>query len=117
MIKVVREKFKTDLGRELFDRISQISDDQEFLLNVFIDLKQDFRKAKMKMLLDAGLCEPDLIEVFASIIHLDIILDDELLSLLGKTFKELDDYYADVLCERVRARWRAQRLREQQNDD
>ena len=113
MKKIERENFETELGRELFDRISQISDDQEFLSNVFLFIKQEYRKEKMKMLLDAGLSEPDLIELFTIIIAGDIVLDKELLSLLDKNVEELDDYIFYEIGPRRRARLKAWREREE----
>ena len=113
MKKIERENFETELGRELFDRISQISDDQEFLSNVFVFMKQEYRKEKMKMLLDAGLSEPDLIELFTIVIASEIVFDDELFRLLDKNKEELGDYILYEIGPRRRARWRAWREREE----
>ena len=57
MIKLEREDFSTDLGRELFDRISQLCDDPKYLLEVFMCMKREVWKEKMKMLLDKGLTD------------------------------------------------------------
>ena len=113
MKKIERENFETELGRELFDRISQISDDQEFLSNVFVFMKQEYRKEKMKMLLDAGLSEPGLIELFTIVIASEIVFDDELFRLLDKNKEELGDYILYEIGPRRRARWRAWREREE----
>lgn len=113
MKKIERENFETELGRELFDRISQISDDQEFLANVFLFMKQEYRKEKMKMLLDAGLSDPELIEQFTMIIADEVVFDDELLGLLDKTYEELMDYVFTVIGPRRRARLKAWREREE----
>ena len=116
MIKVVREKFKTDLGRELFDRISQISDDQEFLLNVFLNLKTDHRKEIMKKILDCGECDPERIFILSDIIHCDILLHHyEYLDLLSKSLQELEqlDYQLSLkYYERLKQKFKNERMRE-----
>lgn len=47
-----RNKFKTEMGKKLYDRLSQISEDINFLAGVFFDLPGDERKKKFMDLLD-----------------------------------------------------------------
>ena len=47
-----RNKFKTEIGKKLYDRLSQISEDINFLAGVFFDLPGDERKKKFMDLLD-----------------------------------------------------------------
>ena len=49
---IKREKFKTEMGKKLYDRLCQISEDINFLAGVFFDLSGDERKKKFMDLLD-----------------------------------------------------------------
>ena len=49
---IKREKFKTEMGKKLYDRLCQISDDVNFILAVLVDVQGDERKKKFMDLLD-----------------------------------------------------------------
>lgn len=49
---IKREKFKTEMGKKLYDRLRQISDDVNFILAVQVDVQGDERKKKFMDLLD-----------------------------------------------------------------
>lgn len=49
---IKREKFKTEMGKKLYDRLRQISDDVNFILAVLVDVQGDERKKKFMDLLD-----------------------------------------------------------------
>ena len=47
-----REKFKTELGKQLYDRLIKISDDTNFILSVLVDVQGDERKKEFIEYLD-----------------------------------------------------------------
>lgn len=49
---VKREKFKTDLGRQLYDRLVNILDDDDFILAVLVETQGDKKKKEFLELLD-----------------------------------------------------------------
>ena len=49
---IKRERFKTEMGKKLYDRLCQISDDVNFILAVLVDVQGDERKKKFMDLLD-----------------------------------------------------------------
>ena len=116
MIKLEREDFGTDLGRELFDRISQLCDDPKYLLEVFMCMKREVWKEKMKMLLDKGLTDVEKIRYIADIIRADILLHEEdYLDLISKSVEELEEIAYQLLLksyERLKQKVKNERMRE-----
>ena len=116
MIKLEREDFGTDLGKELFDRISQLCDDPKYLLEVFMSIKHDACKEKMKMLLDKGLTDVEKIRYIADIIRADILLHEEdYLDLISKSVEELEEIAYQLLLkryERLKQKVKNERMRE-----
>ena len=116
MIKLEREDFSTDLGRELFDRISQLCDDPKYLLEVFMCMKREVWKEKMKMLLDKGLTDVEKIRYIADIIRADILLHEEdYLDLISKSVEELEEIAYQLLLksyERLKQKVKNERMRE-----
>lgn len=49
---VKREKFKTDLGRKLYDRLVNILDDDDFILAVLVETQGDKKKKEFLDMLD-----------------------------------------------------------------
>lgn len=49
---VKREKFKTDLGRQLYDRLVNILDDDDFILAVLVETQGDEKKKEFLNMLD-----------------------------------------------------------------
>lgn len=49
---VNREKFKTDLGRKLYDRLVSILDDDDFILAVLVETQGDEKKKAFLDMLD-----------------------------------------------------------------
>lgn len=47
-----REKFKTELGRIIYDKLRSISQDQNFLISVLYEIKGDERKKDLVDWLD-----------------------------------------------------------------
>lgn len=47
-----REKFKTELGRIIYDKLVSISNDQNFLISVLYEIKGDERKKDLLDWLD-----------------------------------------------------------------
>ena len=57
---VKREKFHTELGRKLYDRLVNISDDDDFILAVLVVTQGDEKKKEfLKMLDDTGMDTAD----------------------------------------------------------
>ena len=57
---VKREKFQTELGRKLYDRLVNISDDDDFILAVLVVTQGDEKKKEfLKMLDDTGMDTAD----------------------------------------------------------
>ena len=49
---IKREKFKTELGRNLYDRLVNILDDDDFILAVLVETQGDKKKIEFLELLD-----------------------------------------------------------------
>jgi len=49
---IKREKFKTELGRNLYDRLVNILDDDDFILAVLVETQGDKKKKEFLELLD-----------------------------------------------------------------
>lgn len=49
---VKREKFQTELGRKLYDTLVKISDDDDFILAVLVEMQGDEKKRKFLELLE-----------------------------------------------------------------
>lgn len=49
---VKREKFQTELGRKLYDTLVKISDDDDFILAVLVEMQGDEKKHKFLELLE-----------------------------------------------------------------
>lgn len=49
---VKREKFKTELGRKLYDRLVDIFDDDDFILAVLVETQGDKKKQDFLDMLD-----------------------------------------------------------------
>ena len=49
---VNREKFKTELGRQLYDRLVSILDDDDFILAVLVETQGDEKKKAFLDMLD-----------------------------------------------------------------
>lgn len=49
---VKREKFKTELGRKLYDRLINILDDDDFILAVLVEMQGDEKKRSFLDMLD-----------------------------------------------------------------
>jgi hypothetical protein len=54
-----RDKFKTEIGKQTYDRLLKISKDTEFLLAVLIDIQGDERKQDLLNWLDNNLNATD----------------------------------------------------------
>ena len=59
MSLISRDKVKTELGKQLYDRLQAIWDDEEWLLGMFLDLRGDDRKKKFIKYLDEGETDTD----------------------------------------------------------
>nr|DAJ86664.1 MAG TPA: hypothetical protein [Caudoviricetes sp.] len=63
-----RSKFKTELGRVLYDRLKNIWDDADFIGGVLVSVKGDEKKKKLMRYLDAGETDTDrILELAAEI--------------------------------------------------
>ena len=58
MIK--RDKFKTEMGRKLYDKLVSILDDDDFILAVLVETQGDEKKKEFLNMLDkTGMNTPD----------------------------------------------------------
>ncbi len=64
-----RSKFKTELGKQLYDRLKAIWDNEHWILGVLVSVKGDEKKKKIMKYLDKGITDTDQI--------LEIALDIE----------------------------------------
>lgn len=76
-----RNKFRTETGRILYDKLKAIWDNEYFLLGVISDLKGDEKKQKMIDILNEGLTDTD------EIILMGIAIRDNI------TLKEVKERY------------------------
>ena len=62
-----RDKFKTELGRKVFDRLIKINPDDNFILGILCEIMGDEKKKEFLSYLDrTGETDPDVIEEYVN---------------------------------------------------
>ncbi len=57
---ISRDKIKTELGKQLYDRLkNEVWNDEEFLVGIFVRLKGDEKKRELIKYLDEGVTDSD----------------------------------------------------------
>ena len=57
---ISRDKIKTELGKQLYDRLkNEVWNDEEFLVGIFVRLKKNEKKRELIKYLDEGVTDSD----------------------------------------------------------
>lgn len=62
-----RDKFQTELGRQVYDKLVEIYDDDNFIMGVLVELfGEDKKREFLKYLEETGETDPDKIEDYVN---------------------------------------------------